>query len=86
MIKRVWTNNQSYTYKTQIMEIHIMKTYMSKIMKIIVYFFTPEDSATPIHSNSLSFHIEQDAIGIGSAKALFWVMNAMILMMIISIL
>ncbi|MCF6246103.1 MAG: hypothetical protein L3J69_01955 [Desulfobacula sp.] len=61
-----------------------MKTYLNKIMEVIVYFFTPEDSATPIHRSIISFNIERDAIGIGSVKALFWVMNAMIFISLIS--
>ncbi len=63
-----------------------MKPYMNKIMEVIIYFFTPEDSATPIQRGIISFNIEHDSIGIGSAKALFWVMNAMVFMMFISML
>ncbi len=63
-----------------------MKTYMNKIMEVVIYFFTPEDSATPIQNSIISFNIEHDAIGIGSAKALFWVMNAMIFISLISML
>ncbi len=59
---------------------------MNKIMEVIIYFFTPEDSATPIHRSIISFNIEHDAIGIGSVKALFWVMNAMIFITFISML
>ena len=63
-----------------------MKDYLYNIIRVIVYFFTPEDSATPIQSGTISFRIEHDTIGIGSAKALFWVMNSMILMYLISLL
>jgi hypothetical protein len=58
----------------------------SKIIEIIIYFFTPEDSATPIHHPTISFNIESDMVGIGSAKALFWVMNPIILMYLLSLL
>lgn len=63
-----------------------MKDIINKIFKVLVYFFTPEDSATPIQRGNISFTIEQDMIGIGSAKALFWVMNSVILMYFISLL
>ncbi len=61
-----------------------MNDYINKITQVIVYFFTPEDSATPIQNSTISFSIEHDMIGIGSAKALFWVMNSIIFMMGIS--
>ncbi len=61
-----------------------MNDYINKITQVIVYFFTPEDSATPIQNSTISFNIEHDMIGIGSAKALFWVMNSIIFMMGIS--
>ncbi len=63
-----------------------MKALLNKIMKVIVYFFTPEDSSTPIHNVTISFNIESDMVGIGSAKALFWVMNSMIFVYLISLL
>lgn len=63
-----------------------MKEYIYKIFQVIVYFFTPEDSATPIKTGTISFNIEYDMIGIGTAKTLFWVMNSMILVYLISLL
>jgi len=63
-----------------------MKPSLKKIIKIIVYFFTPEDSATPIQHPTLSFNIKHNQISIGSAKALFWVMNSMILVCLMSLL
>ncbi|MBC2705045.1 hypothetical protein [Desulfobacula sp.] len=63
-----------------------MKALLKKIMGVIIYFFTPEDSATPIHNGIISFKIESDMVGIGSAKALFWVMNSMIFVYLISFL
>jgi hypothetical protein len=59
---------------------------MQKIMEIIRYFFTPEDSATPIQRSVFSFSIEAGRIGIGSAKALFWVMTPMMIGYLISLL
>jgi len=63
-----------------------MKVQLNKIMEVIIYFFTPEDSATPIQRGTISFDIHSDRMGIGSAKALFWVMNSMIFMYLISLL
>ncbi|MBU1341961.1 MAG: hypothetical protein KKE44_17350 [Proteobacteria bacterium] len=63
-----------------------MKTKLNKIMEVLGYFFTPEDSATPIHRGLISFDIKSDRIGLGSAKALFWVMNSMLLMYLITLL
>lgn len=63
-----------------------MKDQIKKLLNVIIYFFTPEDSATPIQNSTLSFNIEYDMIGIGSAKAIFWVLNSIGLMYFISLL
>ncbi|MBU8848868.1 MAG: hypothetical protein KOO65_11760 [Desulfobacterales bacterium] len=63
-----------------------MKAFLKKITNVIIYFFTPEDSSTPIHNVTISFNIESDMVGIGSAKALFWVMNSIIFVYLISLL
>jgi len=63
-----------------------MKNLFNKIIEIIVYFFTPEDSSTPIQRGLISFDLESERLSIGSAKALFWVMNSMLFMFLISLL
>lgn len=63
-----------------------MKTTLKKIMQVMIYFFTPEDSSAPVHKPSISFNIEPGMVGIGSAKAVFWLMNSMIFMVLISLL
>ena len=63
-----------------------MKTSLKKIMEVIIYFFTPEDSTAPVHKPSISFNIEPGMVGLGSAKALFWLMNSMVFMYLISLL
>jgi len=63
-----------------------MKALLNKITEVIIYFFTPEDSSTPFHNVTISFNIESDMVGIGSAKALFWVMNSMIFVCLLSLL
>lgn len=63
-----------------------MKEYINKIIRILIYFFTPEDSATLTRNGIFSYKIERGTIGLGSIKALFWVMNAMILLYLASLL
>ncbi|RLC23515.1 MAG: hypothetical protein DRH93_07105 [Deltaproteobacteria bacterium] len=63
-----------------------MKAQLNKTKDMIIYFFTPEDSATPIQRGIISFDLHSDRMGIGSAKALFWVMNSMIFTFLISLL
>ncbi len=58
---------------------------LKNITTIIAYFFTPEDSATPIWHGSASYNIESDIHGIGATKALFWVMNSILLIFLISL-
>ena len=59
---------------------------IKNIIKIVTYFFTPEDSATPIWHGSSSYNLEYDLPGIGAAKALFWTMNSVILILLLSLL
>ena len=67
-------------------EAHMKNSILNNITKIMVYFFTPEDSATPIWHGSSSYNIESDIHGIGATKALFWVMNSVLLTYLISLL
>ena len=47
---------------------------MKKMMNVLVYFFTPEDSARPTSGGGdVTFTIGTDNLNIGSVKALFWV-------------
>ena len=59
---------------------------LNKIIRVFTYFFTPEDSATPIWHGSSSYNIEYDIKGIGATKALFWVINSVLLIYLISLL
>jgi hypothetical protein len=61
------------------------KFTLKNIIRIIAYFFTPEDSATPIWHGSSSYNIESDIHGIGGTKALFWVINSVLLIYLISL-
>ena len=57
-----------------------------KTVAVIKYFFTPEDSSTPIQRGVISFDIKPERLGIGSAKALFWVLNSILFLMLLSLL
>ncbi len=63
-----------------------MKSSFNKIMDVIIYFFTPEDSTAPIHKPVISFNVKSDMVGLGSVKALFWLLNSMIFVYLISML
>jgi hypothetical protein len=64
----------------------MINSKLNKLLKIAVYFFTPEDSATPIWHGSSSYNIEFDYKGIGATKALFWVANSVLFVYLISLL
>jgi hypothetical protein len=64
-----------------------MITYkLNNLLTIVAYFFTPEDSATPIWHGSSSYNIEVDYKGIGATKALFWVANSVLFVYLLSLL
>ena len=58
---------------------------LNNIIKVVTYLFTPEDSATPIWHGSSSYNIEYDIKGIGATKALFWVLNSVLFVFLISL-
>ena len=57
-----------------------MQNNMKKLIKTLIYFFSPEDSSAPFRTGTLSFGIEPEAVGMGSVKALFWLMNLILLL------
>lgn len=61
-----------------------MTKYINTIIAVVKYFFTPEDSDRP-SLGSLTFSVDHQAIGIGSAKALFWVVNATLIVTLLSL-
>ncbi len=63
-----------------------MRELMTKIIKTIIYFFTPEDSSTTAGNGSLSFDFSLSDLGIGSLKAMLWVLGAVGIMYLISLL
>ncbi len=58
---------------------------LNNIKKVVTYLFTPEDSATPIWHGSSSYNIEYDFKGIGATKALFWVLNSVLFIFLLSL-
>ena len=61
-----------------------MKMVFNKTMEMIIFFFTPQDSSEPFHTGEISFKVQKDMVDRGAAKALFWIMNAMIFTCFIS--
>ncbi len=63
-----------------------MKSFINQFFNVMIYFFTPEDSSTRAKNGIISFKFDSSMFDLGSLKALFWVMNAMILICLISML
>jgi len=62
-----------------------MKELMKKFNRMMVYFFTPEDSSAMAGQRNLSFDLSLPDLGIGSVKALFWIMGGAGIMYLISL-
>ena len=56
-----------------------MKKLLCKITRMVIYFLTPEDSGYLVHHGSLSFSIDADTLSLGSIKAVFWLVMALML-------
>lgn len=61
-----------------------MENKQPTMMDVIKYFFTPEDSGRTLDNTDLSFTVDSSSIGLGTAKALFWVMNAGLLLTLLA--
>ena len=53
--------------------------------KTIAFFFTPEDSSAMAGQGNISFDLSLSDLGLGSLKALFWVLGAVGIMYLISL-
>lgn len=62
-----------------------MKHFIFKMIRIIGFFLTPEDS-TNTGSGMISFDVKSGMVGLGSLKAVFWMANALILIYLITVL
>jgi len=62
-----------------------MKELMNRINQTMVYLFTPEDSSAMAGQGNLSFDFSLSDLGIGSLKALFWILGAVGIMYLISL-
>ncbi len=63
-----------------------MKKIFKKIWAILIYFFTPEDSERQIDQGFISFNIDADSLNLGSVKAIFWLVNAIVLFYLLTLL
>lgn len=55
-----------------------MKAILNRIIQIMIYFFTPEDSQGQIHHGFIAFHVGGDSLNLGAAKAIFWLVAAIV--------
>ncbi|MCP3941610.1 MAG: hypothetical protein GY710_09035 [Desulfobacteraceae bacterium] len=62
-----------------------MKNRFKKIFRVLIYFFTPEDSEKQIDHGFISFNIDSANLNIGTAKAIFWLINTMILFYLLTL-
>lgn len=56
-----------------------MKNLLQKITRVVIYFFTPEDSGQLVRHGSLSFGIEAVTLNLGLIKTVFWLIMALVL-------
>lgn len=50
----------------------------------MIYFLTPEDSSAMAGQGNLSFNLRLSDLGLGSIKAMFWILGAVGIMYLIS--
>lgn len=60
-----------------------MKNISRRLMKLVIYFFTPVDSTQPFRSGRLSADINFSDLDLGAAKALFWVINVWLILYLV---
>jgi len=63
-----------------------MKKILNKIFHVMVYFFTPEDSEKQVNHGFISFNIDATSLNLGAAKAIFWLINAIVLFYLLTLL
>ncbi|WDP92003.1 MAG: hypothetical protein HUN04_20695 [Desulfobacter sp.] len=57
----------------------------NKLIETLIYFFTPEDSSAMAGNGNLSFDFSLSDLGLGSLKAMFWVLGAVGIMYLASL-
>ncbi|MCG8640600.1 MAG: hypothetical protein MI862_12745 [Desulfobacterales bacterium] len=62
-----------------------MKHTLHHIIGILVYFITPEDSSRSVRYGLLSADVKNNTVSLGSAKAVFWVLNVCLLFYLLSL-
>jgi hypothetical protein len=63
-----------------------MKEILNKIIHILIYFFTPEDSQGQTRHGFIAFHVDRDNLNLGAAKAIFWLVNAIVFIYLLTLL
>ncbi len=63
-----------------------MKEILNKIIHIMIYFFTPEDSQDQIRHGFIAFHVDGNSLNLGAAKAIFWLVNAIVFFYLLTLL
>ncbi len=63
-----------------------MKEMLKKILDVMIYFFTPEDSERQIPNGFIAFNIDSNCLNLGAAKAIFWLINAIVLFYLLTLL
>ena len=63
-----------------------MKEILNKFFQVMVYFFTPEDSERQIGHGFIAFNIDSSSLNLGAAKAIFWLINAIALFYLLTLL
>ncbi|WP_022667118.1 hypothetical protein [Desulfospira joergensenii] len=63
-----------------------MKGIIKRLMRLLIYLFTPEDSSGPVRYGILSLAPGPARPGPASAKVLIWMLNACVLSFLLSLL
>jgi hypothetical protein len=63
-----------------------MKKILNKIIPVLIYFFTPEDSQGQIGHGFIAFHVDGDSLNLGAAKAIFWLVTAIVFFYLLTLL
>ncbi len=63
-----------------------MKAMLKKILDVMIYFFTPEDSEKYSSNGFIAFKVDSNCLNMGAAKAIFWFINAIVLFYLLTLL
>lgn len=63
-----------------------MKKILKKIIPVLIYFFTPEDSERQVSQGFIAFHVDGDSLNLGAAKAIFWLVITIVFFYLLTLL